>query len=67
MCWRDTPVWLRDEPIREGRHGIQVTETRPLGTYAEVALGRQRSPQHDAEPLMVPTCVQPMSKTERST
>jgi type I restriction enzyme S subunit len=34
--------------------GDWVTETRPLRAYAEVALGRQRSPQHESGPHMVP-------------
>lgn len=29
-----------------------MTEVRPLRAYAEVALGRQRSPQHDSGPFM---------------
>lgn len=31
-----------------------MSEVRPLRAYAEVALGRQRSPAHDAGPFMVP-------------
>lgn len=31
-----------------------MTETRPLRAYADIALGRQRSPQHDTGPHMVP-------------
>ena len=31
-----------------------MTETRPLRAYAEVALGRQRSPEHDNGPHMTP-------------
>jgi type I restriction enzyme S subunit len=31
-----------------------MTEVRPLRAYAEVALGRQRSPQHETGPFLVP-------------
>jgi type I restriction enzyme, S subunit len=31
-----------------------VTEVRPLRAYAEIALGRQRSPAHEAGPHMIP-------------
>lgn len=31
-----------------------MTEVRPLRAYADVVLGRQRSPQHDSGPFMTP-------------
>ena len=36
------------------RGGRRVKETRPLRAYAEVSLGRQRSPEHAEGPFMVP-------------
>ena len=50
----DAEIEELEEEIQRSWRGGRVTEVRPLRAYAEVTLGRQRSPANDSGPFMVP-------------